>query len=102
MRRRVLICLACGVWPAKANERPCRTAHHSLPRQATNFPQGRPAMSKLALRILHCVIVMLLVGGVAWWASAAFQAEPAKLSAERIAGAAGTKTTTVPDGVVRS
>jgi hypothetical protein len=51
--------------------------------------------------VLASVVLVTIIGSTAWWAFAAFEGDGAKLSAEKIASAAGTKTTTAPDGVVR-
>lgn len=52
-------------------------------------------------KALGSVVLVVLIGSMTWWALAAFAGEGGKLNAEKIASAAGTKTTTAPDGVVR-
>src|SRR6185503_17661201 len=61
----------------------------------------RSVMNRKIHPVLASVVLVTIIGSTAWWAFAAFEGDGAKLSAEKIASAAGTKTTTAPDGVVR-
>lgn len=52
-------------------------------------------------RILGCAVLAVLMAGAVRWVAPAFEGDGDKLSAEKIGLAAGAKTTTAPDGVVR-
>src|SRR5437016_12909609 len=58
-------------------------------------------MNKKAPRTLIGAFLLLLIGSTGWWAFANYGGGGEKLSADKIAAAAGAKTTTAPDGVVR-
>src|SRR5207249_9229662 len=47
------------------------------------------------------MVLVLVIGGTGWWTLASIDGDGDKLNADKIAAAAGTKTTTTPDGIVR-